>query len=95
MPISVGSRKGLSKVVAAAEKDRVVLTSHGRPVAVVDSADRIDEDLRLLRTAAAAVMESVTLAASEQAGERWDLGAVCARLGIDPEHVRERALRSR
>jgi len=91
MPISVGSRKGLSSVVAAAEKERVFLTSHGRLVAVVDSAERLDEDLRRLRAAADAVIEFASATAAEAAGKRWDLDAVCTRLGIDSARVRERA----
>ena len=94
MPVSVGSRKGLSSVVAAAEKGRVVITSHGRPVAVVDSAERLDEDLRKLRVAAGAVMEFAATTAVEAAGKRWDLDAVCTRIGIDSSRVRERATNS-
>jgi PHD/YefM family antitoxin component YafN of YafNO toxin-antitoxin module len=92
MPISTGSRKGLSSVVTAAEKERIVLTSHGRAVAVVDSAERLDEDLRRLRVAADAVIEYATSSAAERSPKRLDLNDVCARLGIDPAEVRERAL---
>lgn len=91
MPVSVGSRKGLSKVAAAAEEERVLLTSHGRVVAVVDSAERLDEDLRRLRRAADEVIEFAVGSATERAGKRWDLDSVCERLGLDSSLVRERA----
>jgi PHD/YefM family antitoxin component YafN of YafNO toxin-antitoxin module len=91
IPISAGSRKGLSSVVASAEQERVVLTSHGRAVAVVDSAERLDEDLRRLRLAADAVVEFATAAAAQRSPKRLDLEDVCARLGIDPDEVRNRS----
>lgn len=91
MPVSVGSRKGLSKVVSTAEEQRVLLTNHGRVVAVVDSAERLDEDLRRLREAADTVIEMAVSGAVEDAGKRWDLDAVCDRLGLDVSVVRDRA----
>lgn len=93
MPISIGSRKGLSSVVAAAQTERVVLTSHGRAVAVVDSAERLDEDMRRLRVAADAVIEYATSAAAERSPKRLNLDDVCARLGIDPAEVQTYSLR--
>lgn len=91
MPVSVGSRKERSKVVAAAEEERVLLTSHGRVIAVVDSAERLDEDLRRLRQAADKVIEFAVGSATERAGKRWDLDSACERLGLDSSLVRERA----
>lgn len=91
MPVSVGSRKGLSKVVSTAEEQRVLLTNHGRVVAVVDSAERLDEDLRKLREAADSVIEMAVYEAAGTAGRRWDLDAVCGRLGLDSSVVRDRA----
>lgn len=90
MPVSVGSRKGLSKVVSTAEEQRVLLTNHGRVVAVVDSAERLDEDLRKLREAADSVIEMAVREAAGNAGRRWDLDAVCDRLGLDSSVVRDR-----
>ena len=49
MPVSVAARKGVSAVAATAADQRVVLTSLGRPVAVVDAADRLDEAVRTMR----------------------------------------------
>lgn len=91
VPISIASRKGLSQIVAAAEDERVLITSHGRIVAVVDSAARLDDDLRRLREAADAIVESAVTLGSQSAGKRWDLEAACARLGIDRNRVEERA----
>lgn len=90
MPVSVGSRKGLSKVVSTAEEQRVFLTNHGRVVAVVDSAERLDEDMRKLREAADSVIEMAVREAAGNAGKRWDLDAVCTRLGLDSSVVRNR-----
>lgn len=91
MPVSTGSRKGLSKVVSTAEEQRVLLTNHGRVVAVVDSAERLDEDLRRLREAADSIIEFATGEATRNVGERWDLDAVCERLGLDSAVIRDRA----
>lgn len=94
MPISIGSRKGLSAVVSSAESERVVLTSHGRPVAVVDTAERLDEDLRRIRAAADAVVDFATGEAARNAGKRLNLDEVCARIGVDADVIRERASRT-
>ncbi len=88
--MSTASRKGVSALAVEAGDHRIVLTSHGRPVAVVDGAERIDEDLRRIREAARIVVESAAdLALS---GTRaFPLEDVCARLGLDPRQVRARA----
>lgn len=94
MPVAIASRKGVSKLAAEAEEHRVVLTSHGRPVAVVDSAERLDEDLRRVREASRSVVE----AAGEIALGRsslFTLEDVCAKLNLDPERVRSRAAAKR
>jgi PHD/YefM family antitoxin component YafN of YafNO toxin-antitoxin module len=90
MPITVAARKGVSAVATAATDTRVVLTNHGRPVAIVDSAERIDADLRRLREAAAAVLDAAADLVSQRSST-FDLDEVCVRLGIDPERVRARA----
>ena len=90
MPVAIASRKGVSKVAAEAEEHRVILTSHGRPVAVVDSPTRIDEDLRRVREASRLVVEaSMELALGRVS--RLALDDVCAKLGVDPDVVRARA----
>jgi len=90
MPISVAARRGVSAVAAEAAEHRVILTSLGRPVAVVDAAERLDEDIRTMRKAARVV---VVAAADKVAGRstRLDLETVCRSLGLDAEVVRERA----
>ncbi|HUX70330.1 MAG TPA: hypothetical protein VMV41_07460 [Cellulomonadaceae bacterium] len=90
MPMSTASRKGLSAVAASAEDQRVVLTSHGRTVAVVDSPQRAEEQARLLREASLAVLDAAADLISAR-GKQFDLDEVCARLGVDPERVRARA----
>lgn len=90
MPIAVASRKGLSAVVDSAEDQRVVLTRHGRPAAVVDSAERIDEDLRKVREAAASVLDAAADLVSKRS-KRFSLDEACSRLGIDAGEVRARA----
>ncbi|HEY5248708.1 MAG TPA: hypothetical protein VIJ15_09720 [Dermatophilaceae bacterium] len=90
MPVSTASRKGVSGVVSAAEEHRVILTSHGRAVAVVDSAGNLDEDIRRLREASLAVLDA---AADLVAGrsKKFSLDDVCARLGMDADRVRSLA----
>ena len=90
MPVSTASRKGVSGVVRAAEQQRVVLTSHGRAVAVVDSAANLDEDIRRLREASLAVLDA---AADLVAGRsvKFSLDDVCARLGMDADQIRSLA----
>ena len=90
MPITVAARKGISAVSAIADEQRVILTSHGREVAVVDSAARIDADMVRLREAALAVVDSAAeLVAGRSATH--SLAAVCERLGIDADAVQARA----
>lgn len=90
MPVSTASRKGVSGVVHASDDARVVLTSHGRPVAVVDAAERLDEDVRKLREASLAVVDA---AANLVAGrtKTFNLDEVCARVGVDAAEVRRLA----
>ena len=76
-------------MAAAAEDERVVLTSHGRVVAVVDSAQRLEEHAREVREARLAVLDAAADLVSAR-GTRMNLAEVCARLGIDPDRVRER-----
>lgn len=90
MPVSVASRKGVSALTHEVAGYRVVLTSLGRAVAVVDSAERIDEDLRKVREAARLVMESLAENAMGRSS-MLDLDEVCARLGINVADVRARA----
>ena len=90
MPVSVASRKGVSALTHEAAGYRVVLTSLGRAVAVVDSAERIDEDLRKVREAARLVVESLAENAKGRS-TMLHLDEVCARLGISAADVRARA----
>lgn len=90
MPVSTAARKGVSAVAATAADQRVVLTSLGRPVAVVDSADRLDEAMRTMREASRAVVESLADSARARSGSH-SLADVCSRLGIDEAAVRARA----
>lgn len=81
-------------LVAEAEEHRVILTSHGRPVAVVDSAARLDEDLRRIREASRAVAEAAGDLALGRS-RRINLDELCARLDVDPEQVRQQAASKR
>jgi hypothetical protein len=91
MPVSVASRKGVSALTHEVAGYRVVLTSLGRAVAVVDSAERIDDDLRKVREAARLVVESWAETAKGRS-TMLDLDEVCARLGVNVADVRARAL---
>ncbi len=90
MPISVAARRGVSAVAAEASDRRVVLTSLGRPVAVVDSAARIDEQARALREGARQIIETYATAALDSAAT-MSLSELCVRLGLDETAVRSRA----
>lgn len=90
MPVSVASRKGVSALTHEVAGYRVVLTSLGRAVAVVDSAERIDEDLRKVREAARLVVESFAETAKGRS-TMLDLDEVCVRLGVNVADVRARA----
>ncbi len=84
--MSLASRKGLSAVAASAADHRIVLTSHGRAVAVIDTADRLDEDVRVVREAALAVLDAAANLVSDRS-TKSSLADVCTRLGIDIEKV--------
>lgn len=90
MPVSVASRKGVSALTHEVAGYRVVLTSLGRAVAVVDSAERIDEDLRKVREAARLVVESWADTAKGRSA-MLDLDEVCVRLGVNVADVWARA----
>jgi hypothetical protein len=59
-------------------------------VAVVDSAERLDEDVRRLREASLAVVDAAAKLVSNRA-KMFELDEVCARVGLDPERVRQLA----
>jgi len=90
MPVSVASRKGISALTREVASYRVVLTSMGRAVAVVDSAERIDEDLRTVREAARLVVESMFETAKGRS-MALNIEKVCTRLGISVADVHARA----
>lgn len=95
MPVTVAARKGVSAVAAQSVDQRVVLTNHGRPVAVVDSAERLDEDVRTLREAARLVTDTFAHRAADARPATLNLDEVCERLGLDVQNVRDRAARRR
>ena len=90
VPITTASRRGVSRLAADSEKNRVALTSHGRVVAVVDSAERLDADARLIRESTAAVLDAAADLSSGR-GKTFTLAETCQKLGIDPERVHARA----
>lgn len=90
MPVSTASRKGLSGVVGYAEDQRVVLTNHGRPVAIVDSAERLDQEVRKVREASLAVLDAAADLVSGRS-KKFSLDDTCARLGLDPDRIRRLA----
>ncbi|MGH9047656.1 MAG: hypothetical protein ACRDVW_10140 [Acidimicrobiales bacterium] len=59
-------------------------------MAVVDSAERLDEDLRVVREAARAVVEVGADRALERT-KSFSLIEVCDRLGLDVAAVKQRA----
>lgn len=89
MPVGIAATRGVSRLTSESADQRIVLTNHGKPVAIVDSAERIDEDLRLVREAALTVIDAATHLVWERS-EKLDLDQVCERLGIDAHTVRSR-----
>jgi hypothetical protein len=90
MPVSLAARKGVSALAHEAAHHRVILTSLGRAVAVVDSPERVDEDLRLLRNAARTVVDSMADLVANRTN-RISLELACTKLGISLEAVEARA----
>ena len=94
VPIAAAAERGVSWLAATAADRRVVLTRFGRPTAVVDSAERLDDAARLLRAARREVVAAHCDTTADRAGRRGadlTLDEACARLGLDPERVRARA----
>lgn len=91
VPISAAAKRGVSWLNEQAGDRRVILTRFGRPGAVVESAERLDETARIVREARREVVESMCDVAAERAGTRRGLTEVCEALGLDPERVRARA----
>jgi len=90
LPIAAASRLGVSKLAAQSMDAPLALTRHGNVVAVVGSAARIDEDARLMRESATAVIDAAADLVSSR-GQKLSLNDVCARLNIDVDRVRTRA----
>jgi PHD/YefM family antitoxin component YafN of YafNO toxin-antitoxin module len=91
VPIATAAARGVSWLNEQAAARRVVLTKSGRAVAVVDSAERLDETARLIREARREVVEWMCEVAAGRVGGSHSLDSVCDRLGIDAERVRARA----
>jgi hypothetical protein len=93
VPIAAAAERGVSWLAATAAGRRVVLTRFGRPTAVVDSAERLDESARQVRAARREVLAHVADAAADRlgSGRRTTLEGACARLGLDVAQVRARA----
>jgi hypothetical protein len=94
LPVSLAARKGVSALAELSGDNRVALTSHGRVVAVVDSPDRVDAEVREIREAAWVVVEAAADLAARR-DRRYSLDEVCAKVGVDVTRVRERAARMR
>jgi len=90
LPVSLAARKGVSALAEMSERKRVALTSHGRVVAVVDSPDRIDAEVREIREASWAIVEAAADLTSRRE-RRYSLDELCSKLGVDAGRVRERA----
>lgn len=93
MPITIASRKGISAIANQANDQRIILTSHGRTVAIVDAPERLDEEIRKIRESARAVTESAAEAVLARRPAQLDLEELCTRLQIDIKQVRTRAKR--
>lgn len=90
IPMTTARRMGLVALGDLATADPVTLTRWGQPVAVLSSAEWVDEDLRTRREAALIVLDAAADLVAERSGERT-LDEVCERLGVDAAEVRRRA----
>lgn len=90
VPVSLAARKGVSALAELSEERRVALTSHGRVVAVVDSPARVDAEVREVREATWAVVESAADLVAQRS-RRYSLDELCAKVGVDAGRVRQRA----
>ena len=90
VPMTTASRLGLSKIASQSAETQVALTRHGQVVAVVNSAEQVDRNARLMRESAAAVIDAAADLVSSR-GNRLSLEETCARLGISVDRVRTRA----
>lgn len=89
VPISVAAQRGISKLAADAADRRVILTNHGRAVAVVDNGERLDDDLRIVREASLTVIDAAAELVWNRS-EKVSMEDVCATLGIDLGALRAR-----
>jgi prevent-host-death family protein len=90
IPVSTAASKGVSALVDEAEKQRVILTRSGRPVAVVDSAEHLDESVRVMRLAARTVVEMYAGTVASRT-PKVTLAEACVLLGVDIAAVLARA----
>jgi PHD/YefM family antitoxin component YafN of YafNO toxin-antitoxin module len=60
IPATLASRKGIGYLTREAEDHTVVLTSHGHSVGVLMSPAEYDQQVRVLREAAATLIETAT-----------------------------------
>lgn len=90
VPISVAAERGISWLNDTAAVRRVILTKFGRPGAVIDSAERLDEAASTVEAARREVVAHFADAAGARTGTN-SLEEACTRLGIDPARVRRRA----
>ena len=74
-------------MVAAAEDQIVLLTSHGRAVARVEGPQQAEASARMLREASLAILDAAG-DLSYQRVRQFSLDEVCQRLGVDAARVR-------
>lgn len=90
VPIEIADERGVVWLVETARERRVLLIENGRVSAVVDAVDRLNESLEKVEFATQQVVSAFADSAAESSSS-WSLDETCARLGIDPARVRERA----
>ena len=84
VPVSQAARRGISWLNDTATDRRVVLTRFGRPAAVVDSAERLDEVAQMIDAARAEVVAFHADVAATRT-ERLNLAELCERVGVDAD----------
>lgn len=90
IPMTTARRLGLAALGDLTTASPILLTRWGQPVAVLSSAEWVDEDVRRMREAVLIMLDAAEDLVAERR-PRHTLDEVCERLGIDAGEVRRRA----
>ncbi len=90
IPLTAARRRGLADLIDLAADETLLITRWGHPVAVIGSAEWMDEAMRTSREASLTVLDAAANLVAQRS-QRYDLDEACERLGVDADVVRRRA----